>query len=282
MRPVKLLLFFSCVLSAPAASASAQGAIDLNDDALLERVENEIDALVLAGDKARAEAKALEENDAILRQAREAASAPLPAKPGEITGLEQLDEQSLASHVALRDEYLKAYLKRKEQLDEIPSLTEARRKRINQAMPAFRIGEQRAGNLRPLLTELARRIEADPVLRGKAMFGDKGVDFWKRTVAQRQVECAAWLKTYSAEEPLPESRPTSEPVETIWNLDTQRGLQHALDLVSVMLQAARHEAAEREELEQTDPAALPTLIARVHDDWRREAAEYERRRAGAE
>ena len=70
MRPFKLLLFLSCVFLAPSPSASAQEAIGLDDDKLLERVENEIDALVLAGDKARAEAKALEENDAILRQAR--------------------------------------------------------------------------------------------------------------------------------------------------------------------------------------------------------------------
>ncbi len=48
-----------------------------------------------AGDKARAERKALQENDVILREAREAASAPLPAEPGEITVLEGLDEQSL-------------------------------------------------------------------------------------------------------------------------------------------------------------------------------------------
>ena len=51
-------------------------------------------ATMQKGDKARAESKALEENDVILRQAREAASAPLPPEPGEITGLERLDEQS--------------------------------------------------------------------------------------------------------------------------------------------------------------------------------------------
>ncbi len=55
MRSFKLRLFFSCVLLAQAALSSAQDAIDLDDDALLNRVKKEIDALVLAGDKARAE-----------------------------------------------------------------------------------------------------------------------------------------------------------------------------------------------------------------------------------
>ena len=282
MRPFKLLLFFSCVMLVPAALASTQDAIDLDDDTLLGRVKNAIDALVVAGDKARDKRKALEENAVLLREAREAANAPLPAEPGEIRGLEALDEQSLVNHVALRDEYLKAYRKRKEQLDRIPSLSDTRRKMINQAMEPFRIAEQGAADLRPLLTELARRIKAGSVLRDKAIFDDKGMDYWPQAVAQQQVDCAAWLETYSAEKQLPESRPTSEPAESRWNLETQRGLQHSLDLVSVLLQAARHEATEREELEKTDQAALPTLIARVHDDWRREAAEYQRVLASAE
>ncbi len=91
MRSFKLLLFFSCVLSAQAALASAQDAIDLDDDALLNRAKKEIYALVLVGDKARADREALEEIGASLKEAREAANAPLPAEPGEITGHEGLD-----------------------------------------------------------------------------------------------------------------------------------------------------------------------------------------------
>ena len=72
MRSFKLLLFFSCVLLASAALAWAQDAIDLGDDALLDRVKKEIDGLVLAGDKVRAERKALEANGASLKAAREA------------------------------------------------------------------------------------------------------------------------------------------------------------------------------------------------------------------
>ena len=276
MRSFKLLLFFSCILLAPAALASAQDAINLDDDALLDRVRKEIDALVLAGDKARAERKALEENDASLEEARAAADAPLPADPGEITGLERLDEQSLLKQVELREQYLNAYRKRKQQSDRIPGLTDARRKMINQAMEAFRVAEQRAGDLRPLLTELARRIEAGRISRDKAILGDNGVDFWSAQVVRQQVEYAAWLETYSAEKQSPESRPTSAATETVWNLETDRHLRHSLDVASVMLEAARHEAAEREELEKTDHAALPAVIARVHDDWRRALAEYER------
>ncbi|MCZ6681874.1 MAG: hypothetical protein O7B26_01745, partial [Planctomycetota bacterium] len=70
MSSFKLFLFFSCVLSAPAAFVSAQDAIDLDDVALLNRVKQEIDALVMAGDKARAERKALEQNGASLAEAR--------------------------------------------------------------------------------------------------------------------------------------------------------------------------------------------------------------------
>ena len=276
MRSFNLLLFFSCVLLASAARVSAQDAIDLDDDALLVRVKTEIDALVPAGDKARAEKKDLDENGVSLRDAREAANAPLPAEPGEITGLERLDEQSLANQVALRDEYLKAYRKRKEQSDGLPSKIEARSKMINQAMEAFRIAEQRAADLRPLLAELARRSKAGRISSDKAVFNDNGVDFWKQTVVKQEADCTAWLETYSAEKQQPGSRPAPEAAETIWNLETDRGLQHSLDLVSVMLQAAKHEAAEREQLEKTDPAALPTVIARVHDDWRRELAEYEK------
>ncbi len=294
MSSFKRLLFFWCVLLAPAALTSAQDAIDLDDDALVSRVRKEIEALVLAGDKARAEREALEETVASLEEAREAANAPLPADPGEMTGLEGLDEQSLLNQVELREEHLKAYRNRKQQLDRIPSLTDARRKLINQAMEAFRIAEQRAADLRPLLTELARRTKAGRISQDKATFGDDGVDFWKQNVVEQQVEYAARIETYSAEKQLPESRlapesaeptsrsgPTSRS-ETVWNLETQRSLQHSLDVANVMLQAAKHEAAEREDLEKTDHAALPTVIARVHDDWRRALAEYETARAGAE
>ena len=272
MRSFKLLLFFLCVLMAPAALAPAQDAIDLDDDALLDRVTKQIDALVSAGDKADANKKALEENDASLKDAREAANAPLPAEPGEIAELEGLDEQSLLSLVQLREEYLGAYRKRKEQFDRIPSLTETRRKMINQALEAFRGAEQRAGDLRPLLTELARRGQADRILQDKSVFHDEDVDFWKQYVVRRQVECAGWLETYGAEKQLP--APTGQS-DTVWTLDTQRRLQHSLDEASVLLEAAKHEAAEREKLENTDPAALPTGIARIHDDWRRALAEYE-------
>ena len=75
MRTLKRLLFFLCVLLAPAASASAQDAIDLDDGALLDRVKKEIDALVLASDIARAKQEALEEIDARLSEARQAADA---------------------------------------------------------------------------------------------------------------------------------------------------------------------------------------------------------------
>ncbi len=281
MRSFKLLLFFSCVLLAPAALASAQDAIDLDDDALLNRVKKEIDVLVLVGDKARAQRKAVEGIGTSLEEAREAAHAPLPAEPGEIAGLEGLDEQSLLIQVELRDEYLNAHRKRKQQLDRIPSLTDARRKMLNQAMEAIRIAEQRAGDLRPLLAELARRIKAGRISQDKAIIGDSGVDFWREAVVRQQVECAAWLETYSAEKQLPETPPAPEAAEptsrseTVWNLETDRRLQHSLDVASVMLQAARHEAAEREDLEKTDHATLPTVIARVHDDWRRALAEYE-------
>ena len=64
---------------------------------------------------------------------------------------------------------------------------------------------------------------------------------------------------------------------SIWNdIETERSLKQSLDVASVMLQAARHEGTEREELEKTDPTALPTVIARIHDDWGRASAEYER------
>lgn len=276
MRSFKILLFFSCVLLVQAALASAQDAIDLDDDALLNRVKKENDALVLVGDKARAERKAFEEIGASLTEAREAANAPLPADPGEITGLEGLDVQSLLKQVELREEYLTVYRKRKQQLDRIPSLTDTRRKRINQAMEALRITEQRAGDLRLLLTELAHRIKAGRISQDKAILGDNGVEFWREAVVRQQVECAAWLETYSAEKQLPESQPAPEAAETVWNLETDRRFQHSLDVASIMLQAARHEAAEREDLEKTDHAALPTVIARVHDDWSRALADYER------
>ncbi|MCZ6654345.1 MAG: mechanosensitive ion channel, partial [Planctomycetota bacterium] len=282
MRSFKLLLFFLCVLSAPAALAPAQDAIDLDDDALLDRVAKEIDALVLAGDKADADKKALDENDASLKEAQAAANAPLPAEPGEIADFEGLDEQSLLDLVQVREEYLGAYSKRKEQRDRIPSLTDARRKMITQAMEAFRSAEQRAGDLRPLLTELARRVEAGRISQDKSTFHDEGVEFWKQDTVQRQVECAALLETYSAEKQLPESRPAPEPAEptsrsdAVWNLETQRRLQHSLDVATILLEAARHEATERKELEQPDYAALPAAMALVHGEWGWERDEYQK------
>ena len=239
MRSFKLLLLFSCVLSARAALTSAQDAIDPDNDALVNRVKKEIDALVLSGDKARAERAALEENGASLREAREAANAPLPADPGEIAVLERLDEASLLHQVELRGDYLTAYRQRKQQLDRIPSLTGARRNMLNQAMATIRIAEQRAGDLRPLLTELARRIKAGRISPHKAIFGDNGVDFWTKTVVQQRVDYAAWLETYSTEKLLQQSRPAAEPPsrseptsrsEADWNLETDLRLQHSLDV----------------------------------------------------
>ena len=113
MRSFKLLLFFSYLLLALAGLASAQDAIDLDDGALLNRVKTEIDALGLAGEKDRADREALGEIAASLEEAREAATAPLPPDPGEMTGLEGLDEQSLVNQVELREEFLRAYRKRK-------------------------------------------------------------------------------------------------------------------------------------------------------------------------
>ena len=110
MRLLKRQLFVLCVLLAPAASASAQDAIDLDDGALLDRVKKEIDALVQASDIARAKSEALEEIGAGIREARQAVDAPLPADPGEITGLEGLDEQSLDTQVGLRERHLANYL----------------------------------------------------------------------------------------------------------------------------------------------------------------------------
>ncbi|MCH8251671.1 MAG: hypothetical protein IID36_04390, partial [Planctomycetes bacterium] len=269
MKLLNLPLFLSCVLLVPAGLASAQNAIDLDDDALVGRVKTEIDALIEAGEKADAHKKALDENDASLKAAREAANAPLPVEPGEIT---ELDEQSLISQVALREEYLGAYRKRKDQLDQIPDLTGDRRKMITQATEAFRIAEQHAGDLRPLLTELARRVQPDRISQDESTFRGEDVDSWMRQAVERQVEYAGWLETYAAEKQLPES---GLKLDAVWNLETQRSLQYSLDEASVMLQAAKHEAAEREELEKTDPAALPTFITRAHDDWRRAVVEYE-------
>ncbi len=281
MRTSKLLLFFSCVLSALPALASDRNATDLNDDALLNRVEKAIEAFVPARDVGKAEREALEENDTSLKEARKAANAPLPAEPGEFTGLEELDEQALLDQVNLRKEYLQAYRKRKEQLDRVPVLTDARRKMISQAMEALRVTEQRAGDLRPLLTEVARR-EGDRNAQDKSLFRKKGVDFWKGAVDQQLAECATWLEIYSAEKQLPESRPEAVADKPVWDLETDRRHQRSLDVANVMLQAARHEATEREELEKTDHAALPSVIARVHDDWRREVAAYERALARTE
>ncbi|MCZ6698824.1 MAG: hypothetical protein O7D94_07845, partial [Planctomycetota bacterium] len=276
MSSFKLLLFFSCVLSAPAALVSAQDAIDLDDVVLLNRVKQEIDALVLAGDKARAERKALEQNGASLAEARKAVNAPLPDEPGEITGLEGLDEQSLLNQVELRKKYLKAYRNRMQQRDLIPSLTVDRPKMINQTTEALRIAERQAGDLRPLLTELTHRIKAGPMTHDKAMFRDKDVDFWTVDVERQQVEFAAWLESYTAEEQLPQSQPAPEADETIWNLETDRRLQSSLDVATILLEAARHEAAETEELEKTDPAALPAVMARDYVDWGLATDEYKR------
>ncbi len=126
MKSFKLLFFVLCILLAQPALAAAQDAIDLDNEALSNRVKEEIDALVIVGDQSRAEREAIEETIASLKEAREAANAPLPADPGEITGLGGLDEPSLLNQVELREEYLAAYRKRKQQLDRIPSLTDAR------------------------------------------------------------------------------------------------------------------------------------------------------------
>ena len=238
MRSFKLLLFLSCVVLVHAASASAQDAADLDDDALLNRVKKEIDALVLVGDQARAERQALEEISASLREARDAANAPLPADPGEITGLEGLDEQSLLHLVELQEEFLTAYRKRKQQLDRIPSLTDARRTMIKPAMEALRITEQRAGELGPLLTELARRIRAGRISQDVALLGNNDVESWTEAVVERRAECAAWLEAYSAERELPDSPPGAEAAETVWNFETDSRHQYSLDVASVMLQAA--------------------------------------------
>ncbi len=278
MRSFKQLVFFLCMLLAPAAIASAQDAVDLDDDALLSRVKKGIDAVVLVGDKARAEREALEENGARLNEALVAAAAPLPADPGEIVGIEDLDEQSLSNEVELREAYLAAYRKRKQMLDQIPGLTDARRKMINPALEAFRIAEQRADDLRPLLTELSSRTQAGRIPQQKATFGDEGVDSWREAVAQQQVEYAGWLATYSADE----QPPAPEAADSVWDIETDRRLQHTLDVAGVMLQAATHEATERADLEMTDQAALSTVITRAHDDWIRESTEYQRILDGAE
>ena len=276
MRSFKLPLFFSCVLLALAGLASAQDPIVLDDGELLSRVKKEIDALVLAGDKARAEREALEGIHASIEEARDTATAPLPADPGEIAGLEGLDEPSLVNQAELRKAYLTAYRKRKEQLERIPSLRDTRRKMINQAVEALPMTEQRAGDLRPLLAELARRLTAGRISQDKAIFSDHDVDFWREEVVRQQVDFAAWLEAYSAEKQLPESRPALQAVETVWNVETERLLQHSLDVATILLEAARHEASERKELEQPDHAALPTAMALVHGEWGWERDEYQR------
>ena len=288
MTSFKRLLFLSCVWLAYPTLAPAQDAADLDDGALLKRVKNEVEALVVTGDKARGEREALEEADAKLKEALEAVDAPPPTDPSETTGLEGLeglDEPSLLHQVEVRKEYLAAYSQRKEQLEQIPSLTDARRKLIKQALEAHRMAEQRASDLGPLLTELARRIKAGGILPDQVILRDEGVDFWMAAVVRQRAECAAWLETHRAEKKLPESPPAPKPTshaEPAWNIETERRLQHSVNLASIMLQAAKHDAAEREELEKTDHAALPTVIMRIHDDWRRALAEYERALARAE
>ena len=151
MTSFKLLLFCSCFLLAPAARALAQDAIYLDDDALLNRVTKEIDALTQAAEQANAEKKALDENGMGLAEAQHTASAPLASEPDGIAELEWLDQQSLVEQVRLREEYLAAYDKRKQAHDQIPSLIDTRRKRITQAIESFSIAEQQAGDLRPPL-----------------------------------------------------------------------------------------------------------------------------------
>ena len=96
MRSFKLLLLFSAALLAPAALASAQDTDGLDNEALLNRVTKEIDALVLAGDKARTGREAVEEAAASLTEAQAAANAPLPAEQLRISirnpGLESKTE----------------------------------------------------------------------------------------------------------------------------------------------------------------------------------------------
>ena len=273
MRSLKRLLFFLCVLLAPAAPASAQDAIDLNDNALLDRVKKEIDALVLANDIARARRDALEENDASLREARYAIDAPLPDDPGEIAGLEGLDEGSLQTQVGLRERHLAIYRQRKQQLERLPGLTDDRRKMIDPAMEAFRLSERLSSQLTPLLTELARRIKSGRISQDKIVLRDNSVGFWREDVVRQQVECASWLETYGDVQQPPKSQPAAA---TVWDIDTDRHLQHSLDVASIMLQAAKHEVAERKDLEKDDHATFSTVIVRVHDNRRAALAEYER------
>jgi len=195
---------------APAAPASAQDAIDLNDNALLDRVKKEIDALVLANDIARARRDALEENDASLREARYAIDAPLRDDPGEIAGLEGLDERSLQTQVGLRERHLAIYRQRKQQLERLPGLTDDRRKMIDPAMEAFRLSERLSSQLTPLLTELARRIESGRISQDKIVLRDNSVGFWREDVVRQQVECASWIAgATSGSAAAPTGTPTS-------------------------------------------------------------------------
>ena len=276
MKSFTLLFLVLFVLPAHATSAAVQDAFDLDDEALSNRVKQEIDALVTVGDKARAEREAVEDTIASLKEARAAARAPLPADPGETAGLATLSEQSLLIQVQLREQYLAAYRTRKQQLDRIPGLSDTRRTMIDHAMEAVRSTEQRAGDLGPLLAELARRIKAGRMSADAALLDDDGVDGWMAMVERHLVESAAWLATYGPDGELPEDPPPPVSAETVWNLDTERSLQHSLDVAGVLLQAAGHEAAERDILEKTDHAALGAVIARIHDDWRLASAEYER------
>ena len=276
MKSFTLLFLVLFVLPAHATSAAVQDAFDLDDEALSNRVKQEIDALVTVGDKARAEREAVEDTIASLKEARAAARAPLPTDPGETAGLATLSEQSLLIQVQLREQYLTAYRTRKQQLDRIPGLSDTRRTMIDHAMEAVRSTEQRAGDLGPLLAELARRIKAGRMSADAALLDDDGVDGWMAMVERHLVESAAWLATYGPDGELPEDPPPPVSAETVWNLDTERSLQHSLDVAGVLLQAAGHEAAERDILEKTDHAALGAVIARIHDDWRLASAEYER------
>ena len=275
MGTSKPRLVILCVLFAPIHLLLAQGPDELSDDALLSRVSKEIDALVLAGDADLSEVKTLDENETSLREAHAGATAKLSFTPDSVEEPNGVDEQTWLDEMERRTEYLQSYRKREKQLERIPSLTEARRRLLNHALESLDATRQRAADLRPLLNEVAQRLATQKITPERASFRDHDVDYWAKEVDRRHAEYGTWLATYRAEKKEPENATKPMALESIWNLDTDRRLQHALDVTTIMLQAARHEVSERKELEQTDHAALPAVVARVHNDWRRETAGYE-------
>ncbi len=282
MRTSKPLLVVSCTLFAPIALLFAQGPAELGDDALLARVSKEIDALVAAGDAVLAEKKSIDENDTALREATVGAAAKLSIEPGSIPAPQGVDEQTWLEEMERRTEYVQAYRKRKKLLEQIPSLTEDRRRLINHALESVRATQDRAAALRPLLTELDQRLAAQKISAERATFRDHDVEYWKQEVARRHAEYGTWLEAYRTEKQQSENAAEPIALESIWDVDTDRRLQHDLDVATIMLQAARHEITEGKELEKADRAALPAVVARAHDDWRRETAGYDSLLARAE